>query len=442
MARPDCDALALLIVRLDSDQPADSDLCWHPWDQAAWAQPHGLSEEVLQSPTQATPFKRYPSEHDDWPYFNAHVRQLLFPPRNEHGARWVCCPDDLFLDLRKRGGSSRTARVDLLERLTTPLQPGCTFGLIHLSLQPTEDPEAPDSLWWGWAIRSTLRRANEPSRVVLRHRGERTELKQDRSVRALVEELFGDPHRYLEQSLYTVLMARCPEDFSDPEDEEEWRRALAKRRGAAKLKAWGHRDSEKEDRQTVRLAGATGLILGNCTAFTLTDPVNGVYARNLRSFWAESILYGLLQQECLEDFQGRLAEVGDPLKPEIEDLHRDWLSFRNLIWWSQLSSSTDVPQEIVFRLRNELGTERLFTDLEGDLATYSAQQHRVVEDEQAASLANLQVYGSGIVVLSTLATMIGLVEARGELLVVLLACAVGFSIMVSAFVRAQLQRSR
>jgi hypothetical protein len=147
-----------------------------------------------------------------------------------------------------------------------------------------------------------------------------------------------------------------------------------------------------------------------------------------------------LQQECLEDFQRRLAEVGNPLKPEIEDLHRDWLSFRNSVWWSQLSTSTEVPQELVSRLREELGTERLFDDLEGDLATYSAQQHRRAEDTQAEALANLQVYGSGLVVLTTLATIIGLFSASGQARAFLVIVAVVASVAVSLFVRAQLSR--
>ncbi len=431
----DCDALALLVVRLDSDRPHNGDLCWHPWDEAIDAQPHGLSEAALLNPASCAPFKRFPGD-DDWPYFNAHVNQLLFPPGNEHGGRWLCCPDDLFLDLYRRDGSLRRARVDLLERVTTPLKPGCTFGLIHLSLEPTAEAEAPDSLWWGWAIRTNLRRGNEPLRMVL---GEKA-LTPTRPIRALVEELFGDPHRYLEQSLYTVLMAEYPPPGSVPSDEQAWRRALAKRRGLAKEKVWSQQYQDKEDRQTVHYAAATGLVLGNCTAFTVTRPIDGTYARNLRSYWSESIVFGLLQQECLEDFQRRLAEVGDPLKPEIEDLHRDWLSFRNSVWWSQLSTSTEVPQELVSRLREELGTERLFDDLEGDLATYSAQQHRRAEDTQAEALANLQVYGSGLVVLTTLATIIGLFSASGAARAFLVVVAIVASVAVSLFVRTQLSR--
>jgi len=235
-------------------------------------------------------------------------------------------------------------------------------------------------------------------------------------------------------------MAEYPPPGSLPTEEQAWRRALAKRRGSAKAKVWSQQYQDKEDRQTVHYAGATGLVLGNCTAFTVTGPIDGTYARNLRSYWSESIVFGLLQQECLEDFQHRLAEIGDPLKPEIEDLHRDWLSFRNLIWWSQLSTSTEVPQELVSRLREELGTERLFDELEGDLATYSAHQHRRAEDTQAEALANLQVYGSGLVVLTTLATIIGLFSASGQARMLLVLAAVIVSVAVSLFVRDQLSR--
>lgn len=433
--KPDCDALALLVVRLDSDRPSEGSLCWHPWDEAVGAHPHGLDEIAPLNPAAIAPFKRFPGD-DDWPYFNAHVSQLLFPPGNEHGARWLCCPDDLFLDLYPREGPSRRARVDLLERVATPLKPGCTFGLIHLSLESTVEAEAPDSLWWAWAIRTHLRRGSEPSRIVVGGKS----LIPTRPIRALVEELFGDPHRYLEQSLYTILMAEHPPPNGAPSDEQAWRRALAKRRGSAKVRVWGQQYQEKEDRQTVHYAGATGLVLGNCTAFTVTGSIDGTYARNLRSYWSESIVFGLLQQECLEDFQHRLAKVGDPLKPEIEDLHRDWLSFRNSVWWSQLSGSTEVPQELLSRLREELGTERLFEDLERDLATYSSQQHLRVEYAQAKALANLQVYGSGLVVLTTLATIIGLFSASGQTRALLVVVAVFVSVAVSLFVRSQISR--
>ena len=38
------------------------------------------------------------------------------------------------------------------------------------------------------------------------------------------------------------------------------------------------------------------------------------------------------------------------------------------------------------------------------MATYSALQHRELEDRQGRALRNLQIYGSGAAVLSTLAT--------------------------------------
>jgi hypothetical protein len=436
----DCDALALLVVRLESDRPAGGDLCWHRWDQSLGAEPHGLDLDAARSAHRTEPFKHIPEPGAT--YFSAHVERLLFPPENAEGARLLCCPDDLFLDLGIGDGSPRQARVELLERITTPVQPGATFGLIHLTLLPTDDPEAPDSLWWASAIRSKFRRRDNPTRFALRREGNEEVIDGGRPIRALAERLFHDPHQDLERSMYAVLMARCPDDCrDDPAAQKRWRRALAKRYLDTQGRIDNNRDQEKEEQQTVCLAAATGLVLGSCTAFTLADPISGSYARNFRSYWSESIVFGLLQQDVLEDFQQRLAAIGDPLKPDIEGLHRDWLSFRNVMWWSQLSTGSDVPQELVSRLRNELGTERLFIDLEGDLATYSAQHHRVAEDKQTAALANLQIYGSAIVVLSTLATLIGLLGAHGYVLAFLIAAAVAMSIAVLLYVRDQVYRS-
>jgi hypothetical protein len=435
----DYDALALLVVRLRSDRPSEGELCWHAWDAASGAEPHGLPEDAARRSTWDEPFKRLPGE-GSWPYFNAHVERLLFPPGNERGARWLCCPGQLYLELAKEdGGPRRQTRVDLLERLTTPLDSGSTIGLIHLSLLPTTEPDAPDTLWWNRAITSTFSRDEELPEFVLRQEGRRADLAVRRPVRALVEELFGDPDPHLERSLYTVTMAGHPPDRRNPDELGDWRRALAGRRLTTKPPYQSEREMQREERQTVRIAGTVGLVLGQSAAFTLPGSVTGSYARNLRSYWAESIVLGLMQQDCLEEFQRRLADMGDPLNPSVERLNRDWLKFRNMLWWSQLSSGSEFPQELVSRLRAELGTERLFTDLEGDLATYSQQQHQVAEGEQATALANLQIYGSGIVVLGPLTTVIGLVGANGCLLATLIVASFLVAVGVSVFVHRQLK---
>ncbi|HWM54722.1 MAG TPA: hypothetical protein VNO20_04970 [Solirubrobacterales bacterium] len=398
------DALALLVVRLKSDQPSGK-LNWHAWDEAPGNGTHCLPEDEGRGSIQ--PFKRMPQENA-WSYFNAHVERLLFPPGNERGARWLCCPDDLHLDIAKRPGEpGRRARVDLLECLTTPLDPGCTFGLIHLSLLPAAESGAPDTLWWGRAIASTFGRMGI-SEFVLQRPDQIIRLDQKRPARSLTKELFGDPGDDLERSLYTALMV--------PEcDDPVQRLALASHRATTNHLPTSSRDLEREERQTVRIADPTCLLLGRCAAFTLTEPLTVTYARNFRSYWTESIVFALLQQESLDGFQRRLADMDILRDSGVEVLRDDWLEFRNVLWWSQLSSSV-IPQQLVSKLRNELGTERLFTDLEGDLITYS--EHR-----QQVALTNLQIYGFPLVTLGTLATILALFEApektRGLLIAIL-----------------------
>ena len=165
---------------------------------------------------------------------------------------------------------------------------------------------------------------------------------------------------------------------------------------------------------------------------SLESSIGIPYARNFRTYWAESIIFGLLQQFTLEEFQQRLADFGGNINPRIGHLREDWLKFRNILWWSQLSSSSEIPQELVTRLRNEQGTERLFNDLEGDLATYSEYQHQ-------DALANLQIYGSAIVAFGPLAAIIGLIGASGCLLAILLAVAVLVSLVVLLTVHVEIK---
>jgi hypothetical protein len=246
--------------------------------------------------------------------------------------------------------------------------------------------------------------------------------------------LFGDPDPSLERTFYTVYMAQCPTDLvSDQQGQREWRRALSQHRAETRPRVRDGSDEEREARQTLRIGnGASALVLGRGAAFSLEAPLTGAYARNFRSYWAESIVFGLLQQYSLEDFQRRLADFGARFSPGIARLRKDWLKFRNVLWWSQLSGSSEIPQELVSRLRNEQGTERLFTDLEGDLSTYSEQQHQ-------EALANLQIYGSAIVAFGPLATIVGLVGATGRLLAILLGASALFALAVLLTVRVQLK---
>lgn len=433
MERTSCDALALLVVRLKSRTPDQDRACWHAWDESPGAEPQGLPEGIGGTSGWVAPFKHLPGD-DALPYFNPHIEQLLFPPRNERGARWICCPGNLAIEIGARGGGRRLARIDLLERVTTPLEPTRTFGLIHLSLLPKEKPaNDPGILWWKRATFSPFRQG-DVAKLNLLDGKKVIELRNGRPVRALTKELFGDPDPYLERGLHTVVMARHLPEPDEPQDPEVWRRALVSPFGTA---------SSTDEAQSGELsfASTTSITRGNAAVFTLEErkEITKFDARNFRSYWTESIVFGLMQQDCLEEFQRRLAAIRDLRDTSIERLYGDWLEFRNVLWWSHLSSRP-IPQKLLSALRDELGTERFFTDLEGDLATYSEYQHQCTEDRQETALANLQIYGAGIVALSPLTTMIGLVGATGPLLAFLLVAAALIAIGVSFFVRAHLNR--
>jgi hypothetical protein len=431
--------MAVLVVRLASREPAGDKLRWHHWDEAPGAKSDGLPKGTGRNSGWSAPFKHLPGD-DASPYFNAHVEQLLFPPGNDGGERWLCCPSNLHLELSMRNGGRRLTQVDLLERVTTPLEPAHTYGLIHLSLLPKEDPAAPGTLWWRKAIASPFRQ-NDVSEFTLLHQDRSIGLDGDtRPLRALVTELFGDPDRHLERSPYTVLMARHLPEPGDPTDAEKWRRALADPFGTVS----DSNDAADEQPGTFRLGRTAGLLLGNAAAFTLEERgeqdnfISNSYARSFRSYWSESMVFGLMQHDSLEGFQHRLAAIKDLSDSSVEKLHSDWLKFRNVLWWSQLSSSSPIPQRLVFMLREELGTERLFTDLEGDLATYSAYQHQKAEDKQEKALANLQIYGAPLAVFGTLITAIGLFDACEKVLALLVGASFLIAIVAMLFVRTKL----
>src|SRR5215203_6871703 len=170
----ECDALAVLVVRLRSDRPSGGERCWHSWEASSGAEPNGLPENGRADRDE--PFKSLPRP-GSWHYFNEHVERLLFPPSDGGGGRWICCPEDLCLDFRQTpNGPERRARIDLLERITTPLEPKQTYGLIHLSLLPSDEEDAPDTLEWGKGISATFRRGYERFELALVDQGRSSRL--------------------------------------------------------------------------------------------------------------------------------------------------------------------------------------------------------------------------------------------------------------------------
>jgi hypothetical protein len=78
----------------------------------------------------------------------------------------------------------------------------------------------------------------------------------------------------------------------------------------------------------------------------------------------------------------------------------------NVLWWRELSYTTDVPGRIVERVHQELNTMSLFHELERAFATYVEARRRQSEDAERAALRGLQVYGAGFAVVSAAAAVL------------------------------------
>jgi hypothetical protein len=337
----------------------------------------------------------------------------------------------------------RRAKIELLERLSIPLAPSRSIGLIHLSLDadPSQDPTG--TLKWASDLRKTFPRVGKPRFVLNGELGERI-LDSRRPYKALVTELFGDPDDEVERHLYTIFFAKEPVIPSETGDSDQylagWRRALASRFSSTENGIQAEQRNPQNAAQHASLGAVEVVVRDRSAAFTAPDRIlDRSYARSFRSYWSESLVFALLQHDRLEHLAGRLAELGfDPSADALDYLYDEWIAFRNMFWWSQLSTTTDIPQTLVKLLRAEDGTERLFSDLESDFATYTTRRRWRLEDDQTRALANLQIYGAAVAVIGSLATIATLLHPTHTILAVVVCVIVIAGIAAGLFVRTRL----
>jgi hypothetical protein len=447
----ECDALAILVVRLEASRPTGDHLCWHRWYEAIDAGAYSLQAGRADA---TPPHKQFPTLSRPQ-YFAPHVQRLLFPePQSSSkiGAsseRWLCCPKDMSLDIGWKQDDQRRANIELLERLSIPRARSGSIGLIHLALQAEISGDPTGTLKWANDMRKTYPRWGKPQFVLTGELGDRT-LDGRRPYRDLVTELFGDPDDELERHLCAIFFAKEPVTTIPSEQTDR----------AADLAAWSHAlgygsrrdtdhdtegeqpDPQEATAQHASLGLVQVVIVGRNVAFiTPNNLLNGEAVRNFRSYWSESLIFALLQHDRLEHLAGRLADLGfDPSTESLDQLYDEWLAFRNIFWWSQPSTTTNVPQTLVQLVRAEYGTERLFADLEADFATYAARRRWRMEDDQAHALANLQIYGAAVAVSGSLATIAALLHPTHTLLAITVCIVIAAGIVAALFVHRRLPR--
>lgn len=422
-------ALFTLIVRLDgcSVDAAAPQLSWQDCATLRWT-------------GRTSPHKAIAA---DAPYFNPHIQSLLVPPvdgDDPAARRWVCAPANLHLELTLQGAdrAPARARVDLLERLTLPLESDRSVGLVHLSLSADAIDDERDLLRWNRALRG-YRPWQSPTTYALT--GDiATAIDGNLPVRGLVEALFGDPADDLDRRLFVVAATADPAPAATG---DEPGRAAAWRRGLATCVSgrWATEDHCRAGiAANVSLGGGQGIVIeATRAAFSRPGGLDAPAVRNLRSYWIDCLLVGLLQHDRLEDLQAELAQLGRaPADDDLAELHRRWLAFRNVVWWSQLSRTSAVPQRLLEALRAQLGTDEMFRELNGDFGAYVEHDRQTRAEEQALALSRLQYVGAGIATTGTIATVVPLLGGHGRVNAGLAVVAVVAGLIASWLVRRRL----
>jgi hypothetical protein len=332
-----------------------------------------------------------------------------------------------------RSGRPRTQRVslDLLEVFETHLGPPVRFGLIHLSSNDyavRDDTERID------AIRTVARRLSTPFltrreveardfETVLSEDGYELDLQRPFGPRGSISPIgslcdaFGwtIAETWRSRGAYPVtIVGPAPSGSSRGEDGDAEDASLL----AFSLAQPSRRERAHENFRVAQVGPFAACVGLHGSAFVDvrtarsgdTRSLGDLGPSNLRSYWGESLLLAVVQQELLEAFGERLAALGhDPTAPAVGELFGEWLTFRNVLWWSSPSVAATPPRELVAHYRAALGSDELFAELDGDFDRYVTESRRRSDEVQAHALDNLQVYGAGIAVIGSLATLVAFV---------------------------------
>lgn len=381
-----------LLARLPDDFPAPGHP-WHRWDTAA---PFGRDGAQV--------FKRYPGVRH---YFAPQVERVLFPPAPVAGAdrgRWVRQPIAESLEVEQEATGRVVLAIDLLEVVRVALKPGVTFGVVHLSGVTTDSL---DQMLLAADLLATRYRRGEESRSFTLMRGaERAVLSGNEPLRSLASELFGGAHPELMHSMHIVVASQLPDEIAEAE-EATFRRAVGRGHSMDKARETLAEKPDRDAARTQQMGPATVLFFGRSISVTHREHDALPWLYNVRSYWSEAALFALIQQAYLELYAEQLGRLGgEPLAQPVDELFVEWLAFRNVLWWRELSYTTDIPGRIVERVHHELKTTPLFHELERAFETYvEARRHRN-EDAERVALRGLQVYGAGFAAVSATAAVL------------------------------------
>jgi hypothetical protein len=397
-------AFTLMLRLPDGYEPPRDAGRWADWRDAASLVPQAEYGDPHDEP----PFKRYPGTRE---YFSAPAQETLFPERDLSGrsGRWLRRPQDWSVALVPDGAGETELGVDLLEIVRVRLAPQVSFGIAHLSVDA--DLDADRMLATSRALATRYRPADRDTpRLVVFDGAERRQLAGSQPLHRLTAALFGDAHEFVAPRAYIFAAAQVPAEV-DTVQLAAWRRALGQGYGLARAAEAYERDPERDRRRTERFGPTEATFFGRSAALTFRDEPS-VSLRNIRSYWSETVLLGLIQHAYVEHYAARLSELGGlPLSSQVEGLYGEWLAFRNVLWWQHASFTTDVANRLLRHTHNGLDTRALYGELERSFSTYvEVRRHRAQEVESRA-LRALQVYGAAFAAVGSAAAIM---QVAGE----------------------------
>lgn len=398
-------AFTLMLRLPDGHDPTCGAAEWINWRHAASVVP----QAEYGDPHDASPFKRYPGTRT---YFSAPAQETLFPSKDVSGrsGRWLRRPSDWSVELDPEGGGAIDLKVDLLEIVRVRLPPEISFGVAHLSI----DGDLADTqmLATSRALSTRYRPADgHTPRLAVFRGSERVEIAGSEPLRGLTEALFGDAHEFVSLRAYIFAAAQVSVEVKDAQL-PVWRRALAQGSGLSRAQRDYEQDPERDQRRTERFGPTDATFFGRSAALTFRDQPS-ISLRNIRSYWSETILFGLMQHAYVEHYAMRLSQLGGvPLDWQVERLYGEWLAFRNVLWWQHPSFTTDVPKTLLRHTHDGLDTRALYSELESSFSTYVEARRHHAQEAESRALRALQIYGAAFAVVGSAAAIM---QVAGEL---------------------------
>jgi len=390
-------AFTVLLRLPDGARPVGDN--WVDWRYSSQL----ITQPTYGDPHDDAPYKRYPGTRE---YFAPQVEGTLFPNPTGHPAesgRWLRRPVALSVTIGPAGDPTYDLRVDLLEVVRVELSPYVAFGIAHLNL--AGDHSSAEIVDCSRLLMTRYRELEDREPVVVVRDGSDSHtLMGHVPLTELTSRLFGAAHAEVAHQAYSFAATKVPPDV-DPGLLPAWRRAVGRGQPLEAAIAVLDTDPEHDDQRNVPLGPGVATFFGRTAGYTY-DGESSIALRNVRSYWAETVLFGLIQYSYIEYYARSLSQLGgEPLGREIDSLFLRWLAFRNILWWHHPSFTTDIAERILRRVHRGLRTDRLYNELESGFATYVEARRHDAEEREARAIRSLQVYGAGFAAVSTAAAV-------------------------------------